>query len=99
VVGYTLLSPERGSSEATERLKFSTEITMSTKSIIGFATLLSLLTVMNGMMFLFNASTLSRAAVAGMSYQQLINDPDFTRAVKSIVTECKVNVDVARLFC
>jgi len=41
----------------------------------------------------------SRAAVGGMSYQDLMRDPDFTRAVKSIAEQCSVNVDIARLKC
>jgi hypothetical protein len=36
------------------------------------------LTAMNEIMLFFNTSTPSRAAIAGMSYQDLINDPDFT---------------------
>jgi hypothetical protein len=46
-----------------------------------------------------NLSQPSRAAVGGMSYQNLVSDPDFTRAVKSIVQDCKVNVDIAKLAC
>jgi hypothetical protein len=34
-----------------------------------------------------------------MSYQDLLRDPDFTRAVKSIAEQCRVNVDIARLKC
>ena len=34
-----------------------------------------------------------------MSYQELVRDPDFTRAVKSIAQDCKVNVDIAKLVC
>ena len=46
-----------------------------------------------------NISQPSRAAVGGMSYQELMRDPDFTRAVKSIAQACKVNVDIAKLVC
>jgi hypothetical protein len=28
-----------------------------------------------------------------MSYQDLLRDPDFTRAVKTIAEQCSVNVD------
>jgi len=28
-----------------------------------------------------------------------MRDPDFTRAVKSIAKDCKVNVDIAKLVC
>jgi hypothetical protein len=41
----------------------------------------------------------SRAAVRGMSYQDLLRDPDFTRAVKTIAEQCSVNVDLAKLKC
>jgi hypothetical protein len=41
----------------------------------------------------------SRAATGGMSYQQLIGDRDFIRAVKSIAEACTVNVDIAKLKC
>jgi hypothetical protein len=46
-----------------------------------------------------NISVPSRAAVSGMNYEQLIRDPGFTRAVKSIAEACAVNVDLARLKC
>ena len=32
-----------------------------------------------------------------MSYQDLLRDPDFTRAVKTIAEQCSVNVDIAKL--
>ena len=57
------------------------------------------LTAVNGIMLFFNTSTSSRGAIAEMSYQDLINDPDFTRAVKSTVQECTVNVNVFKVFC
>jgi hypothetical protein len=34
-----------------------------------------------------------------MSYQELVRDPDFTRAVKSIARDCNVNVDIGKLVC
>jgi hypothetical protein len=34
-----------------------------------------------------------------MSYEDLLRDPDFTRAVKSIAEQCRVNVDLAKLSC
>jgi hypothetical protein len=58
-----------------------------------------LLTALNLAALIVNLSQPSRAAVAGMSYQDLVGDPDFTRAVKTVVQECKVNVDIARLSC
>jgi hypothetical protein len=61
--------------------------------------ILSLLSALNIIALAVNVSLPSRAAVGGMSYQDLMRDPDFTRAVKSIAQEWKVNVDVAKLTC
>jgi len=61
--------------------------------------ILSLLSAVNVIALAINVSLPSKAAVGGMSYQDLVRDPDFTRAVKSIAQECKVNVDVAKLTC
>ena len=61
--------------------------------------LLCLLSALNAIALVFNLSQPSRAAVGGMSYQDLVRDPDFTRAVKTIAQECKVNVDIAKLVC
>jgi hypothetical protein len=46
-----------------------------------------------------NYSQQSRAAISGMSYQDLISDQDFIRAVRSIAEACNVNVDIAKLKC
>jgi hypothetical protein len=46
-----------------------------------------------------NFSRQSRAATGRMSYEQLISDPNFIRAVKSIAEGCSVNVDIAKLKC
>jgi len=62
-------------------------------------TLLCLLTALNVIALILNLSQVSRAAIGGMSYQALMSDPDFTRAVKSIAEQCSVNVDIARLKC
>ena len=62
-------------------------------------TLLGLLSALNVIALVLNLSQVSRAAVGGMSYQDLMRDPDFTRAVKSIAEQCSVNVDIARLKC
>jgi hypothetical protein len=62
-------------------------------------TLLCLLSALNVIALILNLSQVSRAAVGGMSYQDLVRDPDFTRAVKSIAEQCSVNVDIARLKC
>jgi len=61
--------------------------------------LLCLLSGLNAVALFVNLSWPSRAAVGGMSYQDLMRDPDFTDAVKSIAQECKVNVDIAKLSC
>jgi len=61
--------------------------------------LLGLLSGLNAIALIVNLSQPSRAAIGGMSYQDLMHDPDFTRAVKSIAQECKVNVDIAKLSC
>ena len=46
-------------------------------------TLLFLLSALNVIALVLNLSQVSRAAVGGMNYQDLLRDPDFTRAVKS----------------
>ena len=61
--------------------------------------LMCLLTVLNVGIVIFNTSAPSRAAVGGMTYQDLMNDPDFARAVKAVASTCKVNVDLATLNC
>jgi hypothetical protein len=72
---------------------------MSRKTISALVVLLCLLTALNVGGLVLNFSLPSRAAVAGMSYQDLVRDPDFTRAVQSIAQECQVNVDLAKLTC
>ena len=62
-------------------------------------TLICLLTALNIAALIVNLSQPSRAAGTGMSYQDLMRDPEFTRAVKTIVQECRVNVDIAKLSC
>jgi len=61
--------------------------------------MLSLLSALNVIALAINVSLPSKAAVGGMSYEDLMRDPDFMRAVKSIAQECKVNVGVAKLVC
>ena len=41
----------------------------------------------------------AKKAADSTKYQQFIRDPDFTRAVRDIVQECTVNVDIAKLEC
>ena len=62
-------------------------------------TLLCLFSALNVIGLVFNLSQVSSAAVGAMSYQDLLRDPDFTRAVKSIAEQCTVNVDVGKLKC
>ena len=54
--------------------------------------------VERSLLFLMSRSP-AWAAVRGMSYQDLLRDPDFTRAVKTIAEQCSVNVDIAKLKC
>jgi hypothetical protein len=61
--------------------------------------LLHLLGVLSVSALALNPSLSSRATVTKTSYQQLLRDPDFTRAVKAIVEECSVNVDTAKVTC
>jgi len=61
--------------------------------------LLCVLSGLNAIALIINLSQPLRAAVGGMSYQDLVHDPDFTRAVKTIAQDCKVNVDIAKLVC
>jgi hypothetical protein len=58
-----------------------------------------LLGALNAVALVLNVSQPTWAAVRGMSYQDLLRDPDFTRAVKTIAEQCSVNVDVAKLKC
>jgi hypothetical protein len=60
---------------------------------------LCLLSALNVGALVLNLSKPARAAVRGMSYQDLLRDPDFTRAVKTIAEQCSVNVDIAKLRC
>jgi len=58
-----------------------------------------LLTTFNIIALLISTSPPSRAEVAGMTYEQLVKDQDFSRAVKSLVESCEVNVDLGKLKC
>ena len=60
---------------------------------------LCLLSALNLFALVINNSLPSRAAVGGLSYEGLMRDQDFTRAVQSIAQKCKVNVDIAKLIC
>ena len=52
-----------------------------------------LLTALNIGVLVMSISVPSKAA------NGLVNDPDFARAVKSIVEKCTVNVDIAKIKC
>ena len=58
------------------------------------ATILRLLLALN-LAVMASTSRRRRAPIAGMKSRQLEADPDFVRAVRSIVEHCKVNVDLA----
>jgi hypothetical protein len=60
---------------------------------------LSVVSALNLIVLAVNLSLPSRAAVGGLTYQDLVGSNDFTRAVKSIVESCAVNLDIARLKC
>jgi hypothetical protein len=72
---------------------------MLLRNLPAIMVLLCLLTALNAIVLFVNLSQPSRAAVGGMSYQDLVHDPDFTHAVKTIAQDCKVNVDIAKLVC
>ena len=71
---------------------------MSHRTAIVLVTL-CLLSALNAGALILNLSQPARAAVRGMSYQDLLRDSDFTRAVKTIAEQCSVNVDIAKLKC
>ncbi|HEY1941073.1 MAG TPA: hypothetical protein VGH40_03020 [Roseiarcus sp.] len=79
--------------------KPSWEVRMSRRMMIASMGLLVLLSLFNLVALLLNTSQSSRAAVGGTKYEDLVRDPEFTRAVQSIVQDCKVNVDLAILKC
>ena len=60
---------------------------------------LIVLTVLNALALAINMSLPTRAAVGAKSYEDLLDDPDFTLAVQAVVEKCKVNVDIAKLQC
>ena len=72
---------------------------MRARSLPIILVVLCLLSGLNAIVLIHLIYSPSRAAVGGMSYQDLVQDQDFTRAVKSIVQDCKVNVDTAKVVC
>ena len=67
---------------------------MSCKAVMAT---LCFLTVVNIMVLVISFSLPSKAATP--SYQEMINDPNFTRAVKTIIEQCRVNVDIGKVQC
>jgi len=61
--------------------------------------LVCLLSGLNAIALVINLSQPTKAAIAGMSYEDLMRDPDFIRAVQSIAQACRVNVDIAKMVC
>ena len=61
--------------------------------------ILFLLTALNVAALAINVSLPSRAAIAGLSEQDLAHDADFQLAVKSIVEGCRVYFTVGKVKC
>ena len=57
------------------------------------------LTVLNAVALAINISLPTKAAVGAKSYEDLLDDPDFTLAVQAVIEKCKVNLDIAKLQC
>jgi len=60
---------------------------------------LAVLTALNAAMFIGNMSSAARAAWSGASTKELLHDANFTRAVKTIIGRCQVNIDLAKVLC
>jgi hypothetical protein len=60
---------------------------------------LVVLTVLNAVALAINLSLPTKAAVGAKSYEDLLDDPDFTLAVQAVIEKCKVNLDIAKLQC
>ncbi len=72
---------------------------MSRRSKYALIGVLSVLSALNAAALVVNFSQPVRAAARGMSYQDLVRDPDFTRAVKTIAEQCSVSIELAKLKC
>ena len=57
------------------------------------------LAVLNTLALAINISRPTKAAVGAKSYEDLLDDPDFTLAVQAVVERCKLNLDIAKLQC
>ena len=64
-----------------------------------FLILLSLAALINVVALAVNLSLPSNAAVRARNYRQLAADPEFQRAVRSVVEACNVNVDIGKIKC
>ena len=62
-------------------------------------TALLVLTALNVLALSINLAQQSKSAPGGMSYQELLRDADFIRAVKSVAEACAVNIELAKLQC
>ena len=60
---------------------------------------LVVLTLLNALAWAINISLPTKAAVGSKSYEDLLDDPDFTLAVQAVIEKCKVNLDIAKLQC
>jgi hypothetical protein len=72
---------------------------MRARTLVVVLVLLCLLSGLNGIALIVNLSRPSQAAVGGMTYEDLVRDPDFARAVKTIAQDCKLNIIIAALVC
>jgi hypothetical protein len=73
--------------------------TMFRKSGITILTVGVLLTALNAAILVTQLSAPSKAAVGGMDAQALSRDPDFKRAVQTVVEACRVNVELGKVQC
>jgi hypothetical protein len=79
-----------------EDARFAREVEMSLRVMV---TALLVLTALNVLALSINLAQQSKSAPGAMSYQELMRDPDFIRAVKSVAEGCTVNIDIAKLRC
>jgi hypothetical protein len=57
------------------------------------------LLAINVVVMVLNFTSPSSAAVASLRAHQFENDPEFVRAVRSIVQKCRVDVDLGAVSC
>jgi hypothetical protein len=60
---------------------------------------LTVVSTLNLIALAANLSLPARAAGSGSNYQDLVQDKDFVRAVKSIVESCTINLDIDKVKC